>query len=133
MRAIRHAISQAKLIVRSVVKWRKFRGNKKIALTLICYARFTQDSRNALNRSTTGKNCFFKFILPNFWTDLNGCRQRILFARQLTQRKCSLCSQGSNSTVFMQKKCLQHNSYAKSKHTHSEYFVQNNTKTPPVI
>ena len=25
------------------------------------------------------------------------------------------------------------NSYAKSKHTHSEYFVQNNTKTPPVI
>ena len=35
--------SQAKLIVRSVVKWREFRGNKKIALTLICYARFTQD------------------------------------------------------------------------------------------
>ena len=26
---------------------------------------------------------------------LNGCRQRLLFARQLTQRKCSLCSQGT--------------------------------------
>ena len=25
---------------------------------------------------------------------MNGCRQRLLFARQLTQRKCSLCSQG---------------------------------------
>ena len=25
---------------------------------------------------------------------LNGCRQRLLFARQLTQRKCGLCSQG---------------------------------------
>ena len=28
--------SQAKLIIRSVVKWREFRGNKKIATTLIC-------------------------------------------------------------------------------------------------
>ena len=26
---------------------------------------------------------------------LNGCRQRLLFARQLTQRKCSLFSQGN--------------------------------------
>ena len=26
---------------------------------------------------------------------LNGCWQRLLFARQLTQRKCSLCSQGT--------------------------------------
>ena len=26
---------------------------------------------------------------------LNGCRQRLLFARQLTQRKCSPCSQGT--------------------------------------
>ena len=25
---------------------------------------------------------------------LNGCQQRLLFARQLLQRKCSLCSQG---------------------------------------
>ena len=55
----------------------------------------TQDSRNPLNRSRTGKNpVFFTFIRPDFWTDLNGCRQRLLFTRQLTQRKCSLCSQG---------------------------------------
>ena len=40
------------------------------------------------------KTRFFKFIRPHFWTDLNGCRQRLLFTRQLTQRKCSLCSQG---------------------------------------
>ena len=33
------------------------------------------------------KNPFFKFIRPDFWTDLNGCRQRLLFVRQLTQRK----------------------------------------------
>ena len=58
--------SHAKLIVRSVVKWREFRGNKKIALTLICYARFTQDSRNALNRSRTGKNQFFKIYSSRF-------------------------------------------------------------------
>ena len=30
---------------------------------------------------------------------LNGCRQRLLFARQLTQRKSSLCSQGSRSAI----------------------------------
>ena len=29
--------SQAKLIVRSVLNWREFRGNKKIATTLICH------------------------------------------------------------------------------------------------
>ena len=28
---------------------------------------------------------------------LNGCRQRILFARYLIPRKCSLCSQGMNN------------------------------------
>ena len=77
--------SQVKLIVRSVIKWRKFRGNKKIVFTLICYTRFTQDSHNALNRSRTGKNPFFLFICPDFQTDLNGCRQRLLFAHQLTQ------------------------------------------------
>ena len=41
------------------------------------------------------KTRFFKFIRPDFWTDLNGCRQRLLFARQLIPRKCSLCSQGT--------------------------------------
>ena len=43
----------------------------------------------------TGKNRFFRFICPDFWTDLNGCQQRLLFTRQLTQEKCSLCSQGT--------------------------------------
>ena len=42
--------SQAKLIVRSVVKWREFRGNKKIATTLICYARLTQCSKPVKKR-----------------------------------------------------------------------------------
>ena len=30
---------------------------------------------------------------------LNGCRQRLLFARQLIQRKCSLCSQGIHEFI----------------------------------
>ena len=34
----------------------------------------TQDSRNGLNRSRTGKKPFFKFIRRDFWTDLNGCK-----------------------------------------------------------
>ena len=93
--------SQAKLIVRSVVKRREFLGNKKkIVTTRICYARLTQDSRSALNWSRTGKNPFFKFFRPDIWTDLNGCRQRLLFAHQFTQRKCSLCSQGSKLHSF---------------------------------
>ena len=58
------------------------------------HARLTLDSRNTLNRSRTGKTCFFQFIRQYFSTDLNGCRQRLRFALQLTQCKCSLCSQG---------------------------------------
>ena len=54
------------------------------------HARLAQCSKPVKNR----KNEFFKFIRPDFWTDLNGCRQRLLFARQLTQPKCSLCSRG---------------------------------------
>ena len=42
--------SQAKLIVRSVVKWREFRGNKKLVTTLVCYARLTQCSKPVKNR-----------------------------------------------------------------------------------
>ena len=53
-----------------------------------------QDPRNALNRSRTGKNLFFKFICPDLRMELNGCRQRLLFTGQLIQRKCGLCSQG---------------------------------------
>ena len=42
------------------------------------------------------KNSFFLFIHLRFWTDLNGCQQRLLYAQQLTQRKCSLCLQGNS-------------------------------------
>ena len=94
--------SQTKLIVRSVVKWRGFRGNKKIATTLICYARLTQTSKPVKNRKNPG---FFTFIRPDFWTDLNGCRQRLLFARQVTQRKCSLCSEGKLSQLISKNVC----------------------------
>ena len=51
--------SQEKLIVRSVVKWCKFCKNKKIVTTLICCARLTQDSCNALNWSRMGKTTGF--------------------------------------------------------------------------
>ena len=91
--------SQAKLIVSCVVKWCEFWGNKEISPTLICYARWVQDSHSAPNRSRTGKSLFFKFILPDFWMSLNGCRQRLLFAHWLTQRKCSLCLQGMSWQV----------------------------------
>ena len=64
----------------------------------------TQDSRNALNRSRTGKNPIFQFIRPDFWTGLNGCRQRLLFARQLIPRKCSLCLQGKVFSACIFKK-----------------------------
>ena len=47
--------SQAKLIFRSVVKGREFRGNKKMGQLWSA----TQDSRNALNRSRTGKKTPF--------------------------------------------------------------------------
>ena len=42
--------SQAKLIVRSVVKWHEFHRNKTIATTLICYARLMQCSKPVKNR-----------------------------------------------------------------------------------
>ena len=62
--------SQAKLIVRSVIKWSEFCGNK----TLICYARLTQCFKPVKNRKKP------VFISPDFWTDLNGCQQRLLSA-----------------------------------------------------
>ena len=60
--------SQAKLIIRPVVKWHKFCGNQKIATTLICYIRLMQDSRNALNLSRTVKTHFLNlFIQISGW------------------------------------------------------------------
>ena len=97
MRKIHHAIRKQNLSSGLSSNGVSFVGIKKIATTLICYARLTQDSRNALSRSRTGKSSFFKFIHPDLWTDLNGCRQRLLFAHQLTRQKCSLCSQGTRS------------------------------------
>ena len=71
-------------------------GIKIIATTLICYARLTQ----TLNWSRTGKSPFLKFICPDFWTDLNDCRQRLLFACQPTQREWSLCLKGTRSLAL---------------------------------
>ena len=91
--------SQAQLIVRSVVKWRKFCRNKKIVTTVIYYARLTQCSEPFKKREKT--IFFLKFISPDFWTDLNGCQQWLLFARQLTQQKCCLSSQGICYLIFI--------------------------------
>ena len=58
-----------------------------------------QDSRKTLTMLETGqeqeKKRFLKSICPDFWVNLNACWQRLLFACQLTQQKCSLCSQGT--------------------------------------
>ena len=91
---------QAKLIVRSVNKCSEFCRNKKLQQLWSAM----QDSRNALNRSRTGKKPIF--ICPDFWTDLNGCQQRLLFAWQLTQRKCSLCSQGISYQTLVKEFCI---------------------------
>ena len=56
-------------------------------------ARLTQCSKPVKKKKNP---VFFRFIRPDFWTDLNGCRQRLLFACHLALRKCSLCSQGIN-------------------------------------
>ena len=42
-------------------------------------------------------------ILRMHDTKLNGCRQRLLFARQLIPRKCSLCSQGRQTEKWRPK------------------------------
>ena len=73
---------------------RSFTGIKKILTTLtFCYARRTQDSRNALNWSRTGKTQFFNLFVQfsrQIWTVVG----RGYFSHnRLTQRKCSL-SQG---------------------------------------
>ena len=54
----------------------------------------TQDSQMFQAGREQVKTCFFfKFIRPGFWTDLNSCRQWLLFARHLIPRKSSLYSQ----------------------------------------
>ena len=67
--------------------WHEFHGTEKLGQ--LCFAR--QDSRNNHTMLQTSqeheKTCFLKFICSDFWTDLNGCQQRLLFAHQLTKRK----------------------------------------------
>ena len=85
MREISSRDSQAKLIVRPVVKWREFRGKNCDRSDLLrkTHTRLTQCSKPVKNR----KNPFF-YLFVQIWTDLNGCRQRLLFTRQLIHRKC---------------------------------------------
>ena len=70
--------ASAKFVTRFASKFNRrlngasFARIKNIATTLICYARLTLDSRNALNRSRTGKNRgFFNLFLQisgRIWT-----------------------------------------------------------------
>ena len=80
--------------------WHDFHGNEKLGQ--LCFA--TQDSRNNHTVLQTSqeqeKTHVLKFICTDFWTDLNGCQQRLLFAHQLTKRKCSLCWQPFNSDLL---------------------------------
>ena len=64
-----------------------------VVTTLIWHARLTQCSKPVKNR----KKPIFLIYSSRFleWMDLNICWQRLLFARQITQRKHSLCSQGT--------------------------------------
>ena len=66
---------------------------QNIATTLICYARHVMLQTGQQQEKTR----VFKIYSSRFLdiTYLNGCEQRLLFARQLTQRKCSLCLQGN--------------------------------------
>ena len=60
-----------------------FEGIKKITTTLICYAKLMQCSKPVKNRTKT---------VLIYSDGLKCCQQKLLFACQLVQRKCSLCS-----------------------------------------
>ena len=69
-----------------------FVGIEKIATTPICYARLMQDSKcNKLNQSKTGKNLGFLIYSSRFLDGFERLSPEATFARQFTQRKCSLC------------------------------------------
>ena len=80
--------------------WHEFHGNEKLGP--LCFA--SQDSHNNHTMLQTSqeqeKTRFLKFICSDFWTDLNGCYQGLLFAHQLTKRKCSLSWQPFNSDLL---------------------------------
>ena len=82
----------------------RFRGLRKCCVSLAWPIRvvaiflFPRNSRNLATDLT------INFCLRIWWQNsrmydrtLNSCRQRLPFARQLTKRKCSLCSQGIHS------------------------------------
>ena len=68
---------------------------KKIATTLICYTRLTQCSKPVKNR----KKPVFWIYLSRFLDGFEWLSVEATFTRQLTQRKCSLCSQGMSRQV----------------------------------
>ena len=72
------------LIIIGSDAWRRNNGQRSFADTRLTNV---QAGREQV------KTCFLKFIRPGFWTDLNSCRQWLLFARHLISRKSSLCSQ----------------------------------------
>ena len=53
---------------------------------------FLQNSRHLMTDLTINFACESRDEFRD--RKLNGCRQRLLFTQQLTQQKCSLCSQG---------------------------------------
>ena len=89
--------SWATLIVRSVVKiGMSFTAKKNWDNSVLLrktHAIITQCSKKE-------KTLFLKFICSDFWTDLHGSQQRLLYAHQLTKRKCSLCWQPFNSDLL---------------------------------
>ena len=78
---------QAKSIIRFVVKWREFQGNKKKSDNFDLL-------RNALNWSRTGKNQFFKIYSSRF---LDGFEWLLAEATPAHTAKCSFCSQGTTT------------------------------------
>ena len=85
--------SQAKLMVRSAIKWHKFHRINKIVTTLICDAKLAQHSKPVKHRK---KTCFFRYS----FTFLDGFEQlsaeATLNSHNSSHRKCSLCPQGNS-------------------------------------
>ena len=63
---IRHAIRKQNFVVRSVVKCCEFCGKKKIATTLICYARLAEWSKPIKNRKKTAFLIYSSRFLDGF-------------------------------------------------------------------
>ena len=81
---------QAKLIVRSVVKWNEFCGIKKVATTLICCTRLTQCSKSVKNR----KKPVFKIYSSRFPDHFERLSAEATFRTPAHTAKCGPCSQG---------------------------------------